>query len=189
MNKEQVKNQIKDIVSKSGSKGIVFLTDGKLKSSIFAAAAKEVLGDNIKPLFIAINQETTYKRNYLRLINLIGVKQLSFNITEEYEALIKKMFEIEDPYASLEIHEHFEKTGEIIPDTSYLQNPNLKDMEEYAKNSIIEAMLDAHAIMEDYTMVESDFIDYVINFRGEELIELAKEFNIPQMIIDTGMES
>ncbi len=189
MNKEQVKNQIKDIVSKSKSNGIVFLIDGKLKSSIFAAAAKEVLGDNIKPLFIAIDQETDMKRNFLRITNQLGIKQLAFNITDEYNALIKKMFEIKDPYASLEVHEHYEKTGEVVPDTSYLQNENLKQMEGYAKHSIIELMLDTHAIMEDYTMVESDFIDYVINFRGEELIELAKEFNIPQMIIDTGVES
>ncbi len=175
---ELLKNQ----VEKTNAKGIAIAIDGTLQSAVCAAMAKKAFPENIFSFYVGINSERNFKRNYLRIVDLLGLKNISIDLTNIYEEFIKATFEIINPYESLEIYEQFHKTGNAPKDMSYLQSEKLNDIRQFIKESFISTAIESQAIKLNYLVL--DYQKLVSNKTKTDLINYAKELNIPDNIIE-----
>ncbi len=175
---ELLKNQ----VEKTNAKGIAIAIDGTLQSAVCAAMAKKAFPENIFSFYVGINSERNFKRNYLRIVDLLGLKNISIDLTNIYEEFIKATFEIINPYESLEIYEQFHKTGNVPKDMSYLQSEKLNDIRQFIKESFISTAIESQAIKLNYLVL--DYQKLVSNKTKTDLINYAKELNIPDNIIE-----
>ncbi|BDU67620.1 MAG: NAD(+) synthetase [Candidatus Tyloplasma litorale] len=190
-------------VKEANADGLAVAISGGVDSAVTAALAKKAFPNNTFGIFIGINSSTNAKRNYLRTINFLNIEDKSIDLTDSFENLVKNIFEIEDKYASLETYEEYEKTGNAPIDKSYLDLDNLNQIKGNIKARLRMIAIYAHAQKLNYLVLEtSNLSEMIIGYYTKwgdgvgdiapisdlyksEVKKMAKELNIPEMIINS----
>lgn len=182
-NKEELMKEIKQAVIDTDSEGVIVRLKGDIESSVLAVIAKEAVGDKLTTIMIDIEATQSEWRNGLRIVEMIKPEDIRISLTDEYEALIKKVFEVKDIYKDPETYQRFLETGESPVDDSYLNEEVYETLRYQIKESLIKATLDAWSTRKNYLVLEG--LDETTK---EELIEVTKELNIPEMVVKTNEE-
>lgn len=194
---------IKDKVKEANAEGVAIAISGGIDSAVVAALAKRAFPDNTFGVFIGIDSSTTSKRNFLRVINALDIKEKVINLEESFNTFIKDVFEIKDQYQSLEAYEEYMKTGIAPVDMSYLEAHNLDLIKGNVKARLRMTAIYAQAQKNNYLVLETSNLSEmeigyytkwgdgagdlapITDLYKREVFEMAKELGIPDMIIDT----
>ncbi len=194
---------IQNKVKEAGAVGAVVAISGGIDSAVVAGLAKKAFPSNSLGVFIGIDSSTTSKRNFLRTVHKLNIKNVSLNLSESFNKLVKDTFEVENAYASLDVYEEYEKTGIAPIDKSYLDNPNLDLIKGNIKARLRMTTIYAYAQKNNYLVLETSNkseleIGYftkwgdgvgdlapISDLLKSEVYELANELEIPEQIINT----
>lgn len=182
-NKEELISNIKQLVTDTDSDGVIVRLSGDLESSVLAVIAKEAFPNNTTTLMIGIEATQAEWRNGLRIVEMIKPEDIRISLDEEYESLIKKLFEVKDIYKDPDTYQKYMETGEAPIDDSYLNEEVYETLRFQIRESLINTTVDAWSTRKNYLVLEG-----LDDFTKEELIEAAKELNIPEMVIKTSEE-
>ncbi len=179
-NKEEIIIQIKEEVKNNNKDGVIVLLRGDVESFILASLGKEAFPNNSLSFLVNINTTQAENRNALRTIESLSIENVRINLDEEFETIVKKTFEIKDIYRDPETYSKFLETGEAPIDDSYLNDDNLESYRDSLKEDLKLSALYAWAIKRNYFVLNT-----IGEYNNDELIEIAKELNIPEMILKT----
>lgn len=180
-NKEEAIKEIKKLVEDSGSEGVIVRLKGNIESSVLAILAKEALPNQLTTLMIGIGATQAKWRNGLRIVEMISPEDVRITLDEEYEALIKRVFERKDIYKDPETYNKYLKTGEAPTDSSYLEEETHSLIREKIKEDLIETTIESWSMRRNYIV-----LDGLESVNKEQLVEIAKELNVPELVIKTG---
>lgn len=179
-NKEKIINEIKLEVKNHNKQGVITLLRGDVLSFILATLSKEAFPNNSMTLLANIETTQIENRNSLRTIDSVKSEDIRINLDEEFQAIIKKTFEIKDIYRDPETYNEYLKTGNAPVDDSYLNDENFTSYKESMKEDIKLASLYGWANKKNYFVLNT-----IGDYSDHELIDIAKELNIPEMILKT----
>ncbi len=198
---------IQDKVKEAGADGVAIAISGGIDSAVIAALCKRAFPNNTFGVFLDINSSQRVNRNFLRVVEALGIERVSIDLTEQFDSLVKTLFELPDQYRDPATYQKFLETGEAPTDTSYLEHPNLDLIKGNLKARLRMAAIYAHAQKNNYLVMETsnlaeDLIGYftkwgdgagdlapITDLHKREVFEMAKELGIPQMVIDTAIPS
>lgn len=207
MYENEIKNRvewIREMVNNSNSKGVIVSVSGGIDSAVVLALAKLAFPDETIGIFINIYSSKSAKRNYLRIINSLELKELVVDLNEPFDLLKKSIFEIEDKYSlSIDKYDEYLKFGKINIDRSYLNLKNIDLIFGNIKARLRMTTIYAHAQKENYLVLETSNLSEIIigyftkwgdgvgdiapiaDLYKSEVYELAKLLKIPKQIIDS----
>ncbi len=199
---------IQNKVKEAGADGVAIAISGGIDSAVVAALCKRAFPNNTFGVFYNINSSTNVRRNYLRIVEALEIKdKLMVNLEDEFNGMMKKLFEVPNIYKDLETYENYQRTGEAPIDMSYLDDPKIDLIKGNLKARMRMASIYAHAQKRNYLVMETsnlpeDLIGYftkwgdgagdlapITDLHKREVFELAKELGIPQKVIDTAIPS
>ncbi len=198
---------IQDKVKEAGADGVAIAISGGIDSAVIAALCKRAFPNNTFGVFLSINSSQNSNRNFLRIVEALGIERLSIDLTETYDNLVKTLFEIQDKYRDPETYEHFLKTGEAPTDMSYLEHPKLDLIKGNIKARLRMTSIYAYAQKHNYLVMETsnmaeDVLGYytkwgdgagdlapITDLHKREVFEMARELGIPEKVIETAIPS
>lgn len=182
-NKEEEIKNIKNLVMKNNKTGVIVLLKGDIKSSILVTLAKLAFPNNTLALKISLDTEQWESRNALRIIESIKLEDVRIDLNNNYEEIIKSILETKDIYRDPETYNTYLKTGKAPIDNSYLDEEILPEIKNQIKSDLILTALRTWSIRKNYHIYDN-FNEFK-KYTNEELINIAKELNIPEIIIKT----
>ncbi len=198
---------IQDKVKEAGAEGVAIAISGGIDSAVIAALCKKAFPNNTFGVFLDINSSQNSNRNFLRIVEALGIERVSIDLTETFENLVKTLFELPDMYKDPETYDHYLKTGEAPVDMSYLGNPRLDLIKGNLKARLRMASIYAHAQKNNYLVMETsnlaeDLLGYytkwgdgagdlapITDLHKREVFEMAKELGIPELVIKLAIPS
>lgn len=194
---------IQDKVKEANADGVAIAISGGIDSAVVAALAKKAFPDNTFGIFLNMNNSKDSRRNFLRVVEALNIKENTINLQPAFDELVKGVFEIKDPYSSLEVHEQYEQTGEIDVDKSYLEHPKLDLILGNMKARVRMLAIYAHAQKHNYLVLETTNLSEaelgyytkwgdgagdiapISDLYKREVYELAEELGIPEKVRET----
>ncbi len=180
-NLEERITELQNKVKSNGNEGVAVILKGNLETSIIAAIAKKAFPNNVLTVMVNIDSTQNKWRNGLRIIEMIQPQDdIRVDLQEEFDTAVKKIFEKKDVYQSPEVYENYLKTGEAPIDNSYLEEKNYPKWRKGIRCKWRTSALVAWAAKKNYYVFE-----YLDNVKEEDLVKIAKELDIPEMVIKT----
>ncbi len=204
---EERVNWIQKKVKEAGADGVAIAISGGIDSAVIAALCKRAFPENTFGIFLGIDSSQNSKRNFLRIVEALDIKQVSVDLKPVFDKFLTDVFEIKDVYRDVETYEHYHKTGEAPIDKSYLEHPNLDLIKGNIKARLRMTAIYAHAQKNNYLVMETSnlaemelgyFTKWgdgagdlapITDLHKREVFELAKELGIPEMVLKTAIPS
>ena len=196
---EWIRKQVKT----ANANGVVVAVSGGIDSAVVAALAKRAFPEKSLAIWIDIESSTSSKRNFLRTVSFLGIKNLEINLKNTFENSLKDIFETKNVYKDLETYENYLKTNKVDLDYSYLDFPQLDVLKGNIKARLRMIAVYAYAQKNNYLVLSTSNkseievgyytkwgdgagdIAPISDLYKSEVYKLAKELKIPKIIIET----
>ncbi len=205
---KEIVNWIKEETKKAHADGVVVRISGGINSAVTVALAQKAFPKNIKVVWMGIDSTKYARRNCNRVLLALELKETKVDLKPTLDQYIKDIFELELPIAKGDVETFTRKVnGEVMPhDMSYLKLENLDDIIENIKSRLRTATLYAWAQRKNYLVLNTlssseiyvgEFTKWgdsvgdlapIAHLTKSEVYELAKELELPELVIETNKE-
>ncbi|MDO5301616.1 MAG: NAD(+) synthase [Tissierellia bacterium] len=169
----QLVQWLKDRVAEAGAKGLVFGLSGGIDSAVIAGLAKRAFGPHALGIIMPIDSHPQDEADARLVAEALDLTVEKVDLTKAYEAMVEASFDSENPMAKANIKPRLRMT------TLYYYGQD--------RGYLVAGSSNASEYHVGYfTKFGDSAVDLLplVNFVKSEVVELARELEIPEKVID-----
>lgn len=183
---EKIKKYIKDYFEKNNLDGIVLGISGGLDSAVVAYIFAEALGkENVYAVWLPIRSNDDDYKDALLVTNSLGIELNTFDLNGIYDAFIKEREDKLNLFDDDILKEaNINLRSRLRINSLYFIARSLSDTSD--KNYIVAGTSNLSELYIGYFTKGGDDVSDIkilVNFTKREVVEMAKELNIPNIIV------